>query len=65
MKADARKRGKIGRPPRLDNPVRIDTRMAGELREWLKLQAGREGRPEGAIIEDALREYRRKLKGDE
>ena len=53
---------KTGRPPRADNPVRIDTRMAGELRVWLKRQAEREGRSEGAIIEDALWAYRKRAK---
>jgi hypothetical protein len=60
MKSGRKKSPKLGRPPRPDDPVRIDTRIAGELRAWLKRRAEHEGRAEGAIIEDALRAYRRR-----
>ena len=61
MKPGAKTRAKTGRPPRRDRPVRIDTRMAGALRAWLKRRARREGRSEGAIIEDAVRAYQRRV----
>jgi len=35
--------------------------MAGALRAWLKRQARREGRSEGAIIEHALELYQRRV----
>jgi hypothetical protein len=58
-----KRKSRIGRPPRKDRPVRINTRLAGVVREWLARQAEREGRSEGAIIEDALALYRGRKRG--
>lgn len=44
------KRKRIGRPPRTDRPTRIEVRLPGTVREWLRNRAAREGRSEGDII---------------
>jgi len=53
----------MGRPPRRDNPTRIQCLLPGALRSWLRLQAAREMRDQGDVIADALRLYRRERQG--
>lgn len=54
---------RIGRPPRTDRPARVLVVLPGDVRRWLRTQATREGRPQGDIVTDGLRMYR-KRKGD-
>ena len=44
------KRNPVGRPPRSDRPTRIEVRLPGSVRDWLRRRAAREGRHEGDII---------------
>ena len=50
---------KVGRPPRTDNPTRIQMLIPGELRRWLRIQAALEERDQGDVIAEALEDYRK------
>jgi hypothetical protein len=50
---------RIGRPPRMDSPVRINVLLPRVLREWLRRRAVVEDRAEGNVIASALEQYRK------
>jgi hypothetical protein len=50
--------GRMGRPPRTDEPVRVNLLLPGALRDWLAVRAEKEGRPQGNIVASALSLYR-------
>ena len=54
------KNSRTGRPPRTDNPVRVNLLLPGALRDWLAARALREARPQGNIVASALDLYRRR-----
>lgn len=53
---------RIGRPPRRDNPQRIQIVLPGKLRAWLRVQAAREARDQGDVVGDGLKLYRENLR---
>jgi hypothetical protein len=59
-RADQPKR--TGRPPRTDRPTRINVRLPGVVREWLKRRAATERQYEGDLIAAALLAYREHVK---
>ena len=48
---------RIGRPPRTDDPERMQLVLPGEVRRWLKARAAREKRSMSDIVNDALTLY--------
>jgi hypothetical protein len=59
-KVDPRKR--TGRPPRRDDPQRIQIVLPGKLRAWLRVEAARQAKDQGDIITEALVAYRAQKK---
>ncbi len=51
---------RIGRPPRMDEPMPTTLLLPAAMKRWLRSQSEREGRGMGAIVEDGLRLYERK-----
>jgi hypothetical protein len=49
---------RMGRPPRTDDPTRVDLLLPGEVRRWLEIQARREDRAQGDVVASALMLYR-------
>ena len=50
-------KGKGGRPPRTDNPVRLTVHVPAALKKKLLHRAIEESRPAGDVVRDALRAY--------
>ena len=56
--ATIRRKRKLGRPPREDDPAKVLVVLSGRARDWLKAQSIREKRAQSAIVESALALYR-------
>ena len=53
---------RIGRPPRRDDPQRIQIVLPGKLRQWLRVRAAREAKDQGDVITEALELYRKRIR---
>jgi len=61
MAARGRRRTRLGRPPRTDDPIRLGMRLPGAMYEWLKRRSQAEGRAQSEIVVAALRLYQRSV----
>ena len=54
-----RRRRRVGRPRRTDDPTRMNLRLPGALRTWLRARARAENRDQSQVVVDALALYRK------
>jgi hypothetical protein len=52
---------RIGRPPRTDQPVRVNMVLPRLVWKWLVSRARAEARPRGDVVATALQLYERKV----
>jgi hypothetical protein len=56
-----RRKARMGRPPRTDNPVRVGLMLPGAVRDWLQARARVEGRTQSDVLVRALAVYRKQV----
>jgi hypothetical protein len=56
-----RRKARMGRPPRQDDPQRVGLVLPGKVRAWLQARARVEGRTQSDLLVSALACYREQV----